>query len=43
MKFSIKDYENFKPETKIMIENSQDELYQLENEQAKGAKLRPSI
>ena len=26
-----------------MIENLQDELYQLENKQEKGAKLRPKI
>ena len=26
-----------------MIENLQDELYELENKQAKGAKLRPNI
>ena len=32
--------ENFKPEIKPMIENLQDELYQIENKQAKGAKLR---
>ena len=32
--------ENFKPEIKSMIENLQDELYQLENKQGKGAKLR---
>ena len=32
--------ENFKPEIKPMIENLQDELYQLENKQGKGAKLR---
>ena len=31
--------ENFKPEINPMIENLQDELYQLENKQAKGAKL----
>ena len=31
--------ENFKPEIKTMIENLQDELYQLENKQAKGAKI----
>ena len=35
--------ENFKPEIKPMIENLQDELYQLENKQAKGAKLRANI
>ena len=29
--------ENFKPEVKSMIEHLQDELYQLENKQAKGA------
>ena len=36
--------ENFKPEIKPMIENLQDELYQLENKQEKstilGAKIR---
>ena len=31
--------ENFKPDFKPMIENLQDELYQLENKQAKCAKL----
>ena len=31
--------ENFKPEIKTMIENLQDELYQLENKQAKEAKI----
>ena len=35
--------ENFKPEIKPMIENLQDELYQLENKQEKGAKLRANI
>ena len=35
--------ENFKPEIKLMIENLQDELYQLENKQAKGAKLIANI
>ena len=35
--------ENFKPEIKLMIENLQDELYQLENKQAKGAKLAANI
>ena len=35
--------ENFKPEIKPMIENLQDELYQLENKQAKGAKLRANV
>ena len=33
----------FKPEIKPMIKNLQDELYQLENKQAKGAKLPPTI
>ena len=32
--------ENFKREIKRMIESLQDELYQLENKQAKSAKLR---
>ena len=32
--------ENFKPEVKPMIPNFQDELYQLDNKQPKGAKLR---
>ena len=31
--------ENFKPEIKPMIENLQDEIYRLENKQAKWAKL----
>ena len=31
--------ENFKPEIKSIIKNLQDELYKLENKQAKGAKL----
>ena len=35
--------ENFKPEIKSMIENLQDELYQLENKQAKSAKLHANI
>ena len=33
----------FKPEIKPIIKNLQDELYQLENKQAKGAKLRRTI
>ena len=32
-----------KPEIKPIIKNLQDEFYQLENKQAKGAKLRPTI
>ena len=32
-----------KPEIKPIIKNLQDELYQLENKQAKGTKLRPTI
>ena len=35
--------ENFKPEIKLMIENLQNNIYQLENKQAKGAKLRADI
>ena len=35
--------ENFEPKTKPMIENLQNELYQLENKQAKCAKLRANI
>ena len=35
--------ENFKPEIKLTIKNLQDELYQLENKQAKCAKLRAKI
>ena len=44
-----KDYEayirkeNFKTETKSMVENVQDELYQLENKQAKGAKIQANL
>ena len=35
--------ENFKPEIKPMIENLQDEFYQLEKKRAKGAKLCANI
>ena len=35
--------EHFKPEIKPMIENFQDKLYQLENKQAKGAKVRSNM
>ena len=35
--------ENFEPKIKPMIENLQNELYQLENKQAKVAKLRVYI
>ena len=35
--------EEFKPETKPMIENLQGELYQLESKQAKGPKLHTNI
>ena len=35
--------ENFKPEIKSVIKNLQEELYQLENKQAKCAKLRAKI
>ena len=35
--------ENFEPKIKPFIENLQNELYQLENKQAKGAKLRANI
>ena len=43
-----RDYETytkkkFQPEIKPIIKNLQDELYQLENKQAKGAKLRRTI
>ena len=34
---------NFKPEIKSIIKNLQDKLYQLENKQAKGTKLRAKI
>ena len=34
---------NFKLKIKLMIENLQDELYQSENKQAKGAKLVANI
>ena len=34
---------NFKPEIKSIIKYLQDELYKLENKQAKGAKLRAKI
>ena len=35
--------ENFKAIIKPMIKNFQNELYQLENKRAKGAKLRANI
>ena len=38
-----KKKENFKPDKKPMIENLQDELYQLINKQAIGAKLCSNI
>ena len=38
-----KKKKKFKPEIKPMIGNLQDELYQLENKQAKGVKLRAYI
>ena len=41
MKFVQK--ENFEPKIKPMIENLQNELYQLEKKQSKGAKLRANI
>ena len=41
MKFVQK--ENFKPKMKPMIEILQNKLYQLEEKQAKGAKLRANI
>ena len=41
MKFVQK--ENFEPKIKPMIENLQNAIYQLENKQAKGAKLHGNI
>ena len=41
--YEIYTKKNFKPEIKPFIKNLQDELYQLENKQAKGAKLRRTI
>ena len=38
-----KKKKKFKPEIKSIIKNLQDELYQLENKQAKGAKLRAKV
>ena len=35
--------ENVKPEIELMIENLQDELYELENKQGEGAKLGANI
>ena len=40
---NLNNKENFKPEIKPIIENLQDEFYQLENKQAKGAKLCANI
>ena len=34
---------DYKPEIKPMMENLQDELYQLENKQVEGAKLRVNM
>ena len=39
----LKKRKSFKPEIKPMIENFQDELYQLENKQAKCVKLQSNI
>ena len=39
----MKKKKKFKPEIKPIIKNLQDELYQLENKQGKGAKLRATI
>ena len=41
MKFAQK--ENFEPKIKPLIENLQNELYQLENKQAKGANVCVNI
>ena len=41
MKFAQK--ENFEPKIKPLIENLQNELYQLENKQAKGANVCANI
>ena len=41
MKFAQK--ENFEPKIKPLIENLQNELYQLENKQAKGANVCTNI
>ena len=41
--YSKKNFVNFKPEIKPTIEDLQDELYQLENKQAKGVKLCANI
>ena len=40
---NLHEKKKFKPEIKPIIKNLQDELYQLENKQAKGAKLRAAI
>ena len=37
-KFRLVKKENFEPKMKPIIENSKNELYQLENKQTKGAK-----
>ena len=39
----IQKNKKFKPEIQSIIKNLQDKLYQLENKQAKGAKLRAKI
>ena len=39
----IQKNKKFKPEIQSIIKNLQDKLYQLENKQAKGAKLCPKI
>ena len=41
--YKKKKKKKFKPEIKSIIKNLQDELYQLENKQAKGAKLRAKV
>ena len=43
MKPIQKKKKKFKPEIQSIIKNLQDKLYQLENKQAKGAKLCPKI
>ena len=43
LKEDLYQKENLKSQVKPVLEDLKDELYQLENKQAKGAKLHPNI